>query len=86
MTPERKRQLLIALCEAQRDEVACLAVRLDVPLKIADRGIAVVQFFRARPLALGALVALLTASRGRGFMKWAQRGVLAYRAYRALTR
>ncbi len=86
MTLERRRQLLIALCEAQRDELAALTTRLDVPLKIADRGIAVVRFFRARPLAFGALVALLTASRGTGLMKWAQRGVLAYRAYRALAR
>jgi hypothetical protein len=61
-----------------------LVVALDGPLKIADRGISVVRYFRQRPLALGALAAVLTASRGRGLWKWGQRGFLAWRAYRAM--
>ena len=82
-TLERRRELLTALCAAQRDELAYFVRRFEKPISIADRGIAVVRYFRSRPLAVGALAALLAASRGRGLMKWAQRGVFVWRAWRA---
>ena len=79
-----KRALLVALCAAQRDEVGVLMGRLEGPLKIADRGISIGRYLRDRPLALGAIAALAAATRGHGAWKWAQRGFVAWRAYRAL--
>ena len=61
-----------------------LAGQFAGPLKVADRGISVVRYLRDRPLALGAIAAVLAATRGRGVVKWAKRGFLAWRAYRAL--
>ena len=81
---EYKREVLLARCAAQRDDLAMLARQLSGPLKIADGAIAGVRYLRDHPLALGALTALLAASRGRSAWTWAQRGLLAWRAYRAL--
>lgn len=86
MTPERKRDLLVALCDAQRDNFGMLVARLDAPLKVADTGFRIVRYVRERPLLIGAAAALLAARRGRGLFKWAERGVIAWRAYRALVR
>jgi hypothetical protein len=79
-----KREQLLARCAAQRDDLAMLAGQLSGPLKIADGAIAGVRYLRSHPLALGAVTALLAASRGRGVWTWARRGLLAWRAYRAL--
>jgi hypothetical protein len=79
-----KREQLLARCAAQRDDLAMLAEQLSGPLKIVDGAIGGVRYLRNHPLALGALTALLAASRGRGAWTWAQRGLLAWRAYRAL--
>jgi hypothetical protein len=80
----RRRSHLLALCDAQRDELAVLMVRMEGPLRVADRGIAVVRYVRERPLVIAAVTALLAAARGRGIWKWTQRGLLAWRAYRTL--
>ena len=63
-----------------------MLLQLEGPLKLADRGISVFNYLRARPLAVGAATAVLAASRGRGVWKWAQRGFLAWRAYRAINK
>ena len=82
----RDRAELIARCAAQRDDLTVLMDQLARPLKIVDRGISCARYLRDRPLALGAIAALLTAARGRGVWKWAQRGFFAWRAYRALAK
>ena len=74
---------MLARCAAQRDALALLTRRLDGPIKIADRGIAGVHYLRQHPLVLGALVAVATVTQRRGLWKWAQRGFVAWRAYRA---
>lgn len=86
MTPERKRDLLVALCDAQRENFGMLVAQLDAPFKIADTGFRVVRYVRERPLLVTAISALLAARRGRSLFKWAQRGVVAWRAYRTLVR
>lgn len=81
---ERKRELLVARCAAQRDELESLVRRFERPLAVADRGLAAVRYLRDRPLLIGALTAAVVAARGRGLAKWAKLGVTAWRAYRAL--
>jgi hypothetical protein len=79
----QRRKQLVVLCAAQRDELAALMVRLEGPLKVADRGVSIIRYLRDRPLAVGAVAAVLTVSRVHGAWKWAQRGFVAWRAYRA---
>ena len=79
-----KREQLLARCDAQRRELAMLMGQLAGPLKIVDGAIAGARYLRSNPLALGAVTALLAAARGRGVWKWVKRGILAWRAYRAL--
>jgi hypothetical protein len=81
---ERKREQLLARCDAQREYLAGLAEQFAGPLKIADGALAGARYLRNHPLALGAVTAVFAASRGRGVWKWARRGFLAWRAYRAL--
>ncbi len=57
--------------------------QLEGPLRVADRGISIVRYLRERPLAIVAVAALVTAGRSHGLWKWAQRGFVAWRAYRA---
>jgi hypothetical protein len=61
-------------------------LHVEGPLRVVDRGISIVHYIRARPLAVGALTALFAAGRGRGVWKWAQRGFVAWRAYRAMSK
>ena len=82
----QRRLHLIALCAAQRDELQSLVARMEGPVAVVDRGLSVVRYVRARPVVIGVLAALLAATRGRGAWKWAQRGVLAWRAWRTLAR
>ncbi len=79
-----ERDALLALCAAQRDDLSMVIGQLAGPIKVADRGISVARYLRDRPLALGAVAAMLAATRGRGVWKWARRGFVAWRAYRAL--
>jgi hypothetical protein len=81
-----KRERLLALCAAQRDDLAALTQPLAGPLQLADRAIAGVRYLRDHPLVLGAAVAVLAVVRPRGTWKWAKRGFAAWRVYRALGR
>jgi hypothetical protein len=78
-----KRERLLARCAAQRDELAALMRQLDGPLRIADKGIAGVHYLRDHPVALGGVAALLAVVQRRNLWKWARRGFVAWRAYRA---
>jgi hypothetical protein len=81
-----KRERLLAQCAAQRDELAALTLQFEGPIRLADRGIAVVHYLRDHPLVLGVLVAALAVLKRRGLWKWVPRGVAAWRAYRAFGR
>ncbi len=77
------RERLLARCAAQRDDLAALSQELEGPLKLADRAVAGVRYVREHPLLLGAAVAALAVVQQRGLWKWARRGFVAWRAYRA---
>lgn len=79
----KEREKLIAKCEAQRGDLARLTRQLDGVFKVADRGISGVRYLRKHPVACGAVVALFAVVQRRGLWKWAQRGLVAWRAYRA---
>jgi hypothetical protein len=79
----QKRERLLALCAAQRDELGRLTQQLDGVIKVADRGIAGVRYLRKHPVACGVVVGLFAVIQRRGMLKWTQRALIAWRAYRA---
>lgn len=83
MTNLQKREMLIALCAAQRDDLARLMPQLDGAFKVADRGLSGVRYLRAHPVVCGAAVAVFAVVQRRGLWKWTQRALIAWRAYRA---
>jgi hypothetical protein len=94
----RRREQLIEQCEAQRSAIAAHVGGLDKPIALADRVLGGVRYLRSHPLLLGTATAAIVALRGRGLwkwgrhavaqrgvlLKWGQRGILAWRAWRAL--
>ncbi len=79
----RERKQLLARCDAQRAEIAALALQWEGPLRVADRVVAGVNYLRRHPVILGALVAALAIVQRRGWWGWVQRGFVLWRAYRA---
>lgn len=79
-----ERERLLARCDRQRESISALAAQFSGTLKVADTAISGVKYLRRHPVLLSVVVAAFTAARGRGMFKWAQRGLLAWRAYRTL--
>jgi hypothetical protein len=82
----RRKERLLARCEEQRATVAKTYRRWQEPARIIDRGWAAARFARAHPatLAVAVMVAMVL---GRGnILRWAGRGLVAWRAWRSLSR
>ena len=78
----QRRVELLAKIASQRGQAAQIAARWETPLALADRGLAVVRFLRARPVRV-AVVAPLFIIRRRGLVGWLARGGwLAWKGYR----
>ena len=80
----RRREQLIAQCEAQRADIASHVGALGGPIRLADRILNAINYLRRHPLALSASVAALAVAQRRGLLKWGQRALLVWRAWRAL--
>ncbi len=80
---QRRRELLITQCDAQRADIALNVGGLTTPIRIADRVANVMHFLRRHPLAAGASAVTLLVSQRRGLLKWGQRAFVAWRAWRA---
>ena len=78
-----ERERLVARCASQRTECAALAQQFERPLRIADRVMGTIRYFRTHPALLGAAVALLVVVQRRGMWGWVRRGYALWRAYRA---
>ncbi len=78
----RRRQQLLARCDAQRAQLALELEAWELPLRLADGAFTGVQFLRRHPLVIGVLALLVSAKR-RGLWGWAQRGLMLWRTYRA---
>ena len=79
----RERERLLVRCHAQRTEIPALVRQLEGPIKVADSVVAGISYLRRHPVVLGVLVATLVIIRRRGWARWAQRGFMLWRAYRA---
>lgn len=79
----RQREQLLAQCDVQRAELVTITRQSEGAIKVVDRVVGAVNYFRSHPVALGVAVALLVVMQRRGLWGWARRGFILWRAYRA---
>lgn len=79
----RRREQLLAQCDAQRMDLAAIARQSEGAIKVVDNVVGAVNYLRNHPVVLAAAVALLVVIRRRGLWDWARHGFLLWRAYRA---
>lgn len=79
----RRRGELLAKIAMQREQVADVSARWQVPLTLADRGLAVVHFLRSHPVLTACVVALF-AVRRRGMVVVMKSGWRVWKGYRFL--
>jgi len=63
----QRRGELLARIAVQREQVAEIGARMQTPLAIADRGLAVARFLRSNPVLLAGVTALFVVRR-RGLL------------------
>lgn len=80
----QRRGELLARIAVQREQVAELGARWQTPLALADQGLAVVRYLRARPVLVAGVVVLLIIRR-RGLVGLARSGWMAWKGYRYFT-
>ncbi|MGH8618759.1 MAG: YqjK-like family protein [Burkholderiales bacterium] len=83
---EQRRALLVANTAAQRVALAGAADAWRGPLAVADRGIAVVRFFKQYPAMLAAVAVVALVLKPGPTWRWGRRGYLAWRTWRAFVR
>lgn len=80
----RRKERLIARGEQQRIVISVACLRLQTPLGVLDRGIAVARYLKAHPLVLGAGVAVVAIVGRRNLLRWVGRGLFVWRAWRSV--
>jgi hypothetical protein len=80
----RRKERLIARCEAQRGIIAEVFRDLRQPIAVVDRALSVAGFLRAHPVVVAAAVAGLIVFRRRSFLGLLTRGLAAWRMWRAV--
>lgn len=80
----QRRGELLERIAAQRGQLAETGARWQAPLALADQGLAVLRFLRARPVLVAGVAALLIIRR-RGMMGLARSGWLGWKGYRYFT-
>jgi hypothetical protein len=80
----QRRSELLAKIDTQRGQVAQFGARLQAPLAIADRGIALLRSLYSRPLLVAGVAALLLWRR-RGLFGLARTGWKLWKGYRYLS-
>jgi len=82
---EQRRELLLARIALQRVRVSLELHNLEQPIKMVDRGIAVVHYLKAHPLLVAAGVAAFTVVGRRRIAAWVGRGWVAWRSLSTLS-
>lgn len=80
----QRRGELLAKISSQREQVAQIGTRWQVPLALADQGLAAWRFLRSRPLLVAGVAALLVWRR-RGLAGLAKTGWKLWKSYRYLS-
>ena len=77
-----RREHLLMRCEMQRMDLTNIARQSQGTIRVIDRAIGVVNYFRSHPLMLGVAVASLAVIQRRNLWGWVRRAFLLWRAYR----
>jgi len=80
----RRKQSLIAASARQRAMLAAELRAWQKPIGMIDRGIAAARFLKAHPALVAAAVVVAGVLGRRGLLRWAGRGVVVWRSWRAL--
>lgn len=80
----RRKERLIARAGQQRAEIVAAFRRWEKPVGVIDRVIGVARFLKAHPLLLAAGLALAAALGRHNLIRWAGRGLVAWRTWRSL--
>ncbi len=80
----QRKQSLLSRAETERGMLASEFHALRRSLALADKGVATLAYFKAHPVILLAAVAVVGIMRPLGVMRWASRGFMLWRAWRAL--
>jgi hypothetical protein len=80
-----RRARLLERAARQREELAGCVAALGTPIAIADRGIAIVRYIRARPGLVTAAAAIVMVLRPRRSFGWARRGFALWQSWRWLS-
>jgi hypothetical protein len=81
----RRKEQLIARCEAQRGHLADVFRELERPIAVADRALRVVRYLRAHPLLVGGAVAAAVALRRRSTAGLVARALAGWRLWRGIS-
>lgn len=81
----RRKERLIARCEAQRAGIAGSLRELRQPIAIADRLYSTALFLRAHPVLVAAAAAAVVALRRRNLLALAGRGLAVWRMWRLVS-
>lgn len=79
----QQRGELLARIAVQRGQVGEMVSRCEVPLALADQGLAALRFLRGHPLLVGGVAALLVWRR-KGLVGLFRRSWLLWKGYRYL--
>lgn len=80
----RRKERLIARSEQQRIVISVACLRLQKPLGVVDRGIAIARFLKANPLVLAAGVVAAAIVGRSNLLRWVGRGLVVWRAWRSV--
>jgi hypothetical protein len=81
----RRKERLIARCEAQRNEIADVFHDLERPIALADRGLNIFRFLRAHPVLVSGAIALVVALSRRSTAGLVARALAGWRLWRGLS-
>lgn len=77
-----ERERLLMRCDLQRERLVELTAVCQRPLRLADRVLGIVKYFRDRPLLVGVGVALIFALRARTTLGLIRKGYTFWRTLR----
>ena len=84
MRIREQRARLVERAARQREALAQGVAALSVPIALADRGMAVARFIKARPALVAAAATLVMVLQPRRSLRWVQRGVALWQTWRWL--
>ncbi len=79
-----RKQRLVARAQGQRIALGASVQRLEGPIGMVDRGLAIARFIRAHPVAVAMLLGALLAFRRRSLLPLAGGVLSAWRVWRTL--